>query len=388
MLRRHIALMALATSFIAAPAPTWAADQAEELVEQILTSEDKTVRASLVQRALKLESKEQAKLVRRIADKLTQKHAVRLLPLLERLDSPSSSELIQRLAAQPTDGPFQASAAAKALDVLRRLPLARACAGLLDNALLPDQAVADPHMRALSQFLAEGREEDGHRATVLAFAKAVVRRGDRLRQKQDPEGKARFSRYARQVPALVATAFERTNDPELLLRTLGERAGSPELKLGLLQGIPRRLKQQQRPIQLRRALEENRRAKLSESEREALPDLEEWLRSEISRDRRLSRLQRVVERERELYRTVLAQICDTAIEPALLRQALDTVPLFSEELTSEWAPVLFSLLDAEDQQLRRQSFRLLKQLSGQTLPNNRLAWERWWKTTQATEEQR
>ena len=240
---------------------------------------------------------------------------------------------------------------------------------LLEGALLgaePD--TAREQGSALLALAKEGPDEEelsfsARTALVLSAAEKI------LRGRPGPVTEERWAR-------MVGDWIEGTNDLEDLLGAL-KRSQVPGAVRGIIAGATKRLRASQRPLDVVRAEEVNRRRKLDPAERESLPALADWLADTIRSDPRLTLIDRRVTTERSLFERTLYDLASQSLEPAVLVSVLKAAAPLAQEAGESWAPLLIDLLDAEERAVSAEAFRLLKELTSQTLPQSSAAWRAW-----------
>jgi hypothetical protein len=360
------------------------------LGKQILGAKTEKEQTALLQRVSKLEDKAKAKLAAWIGSQLKDPNVKRLVPALRSLGSHSATATLGKLAATGTDGSFNASAGGAALKTLLLLPAQRSVPILITNSRATDGDVASANMHALARLLTEGSEEGGTDAAASqkAFGNQARKIEERLvanAEDKSPAALAALAQFRKAMSFVVSQTVVKTNDLKLVLREFVEGSGD-SLRLGVLDGIPQRLKVRGRSFQVLRSVERSRRAQLSPEERDALESMDEFVENKIRKSKRLRLLQRKIEDEREALSSAVATICGETEDTDTLLRGLGMIRTFTDQLDEDWAPLLIELLNHPDARLKLLSFQTLKRLSKQKLPQSHLRWSEWWKKKQAEPE--
>lgn len=322
-------------------------------------------------RATALGAAEQRVLVAWARDHVSDSRIGNLIPLLRRLNSQSSGELLIKIAAAPRGEEDDGSVADEALDVLlfaqrvsRGIPLAT------EAALLTTDANAARRIKSmLLELLKEGPDEE--KVSEAVMMKLLVTSIQKVMRGSDlPPGTR-----ARAV-SLVSSWLEDTDDLRDVLQLVKRRLEDQDRIFldGFLQGVSRRRENLLRPIHLLRAQEVNRRRKLDAYKREQMASLESWLEDRIARDKQLSRLSRRIKKDDAIFEELLLDRFANSESRTLKLEILKLVPLFAKDADSAWVAALIPELQGA---VGPQAYQLIKQITGESIPQNSVLWRRW-----------
>lgn len=299
-----------------------------------------------------------------------------LLPLLRTLDSQSAAEVLVEIASAPRGEEDDGSLAEEALDALLFAHPSKRSIPLATSAILrtSDSHAAGRIQSALLDLVREGPDEEKISRGALRKALVVELRKALRGRDLPPVARAR-------AVSFLADWLVQTDELKDVLALIKRRLEDPDAIFldALLQGVPRRQESLRRPIDLLRAREVNRRNELEPEAREQLARLEDWLEDRVSRDKRLSVLARRIARDDATFQELLLDLL--ASEEASVRVKLEVLglaPRFGQDADSPWVPLLIAQLDKE-RAVASRAYGLLKQITGESIPQNAVLWDRWLK---------
>ncbi len=177
-----------------------------------------------------------------------------------------------------------------------------------------------------------------------------------------------------QLKQLISEAFVQTRDLGSLASAVKAETARPAVAEGLLEGVHTRFES----LHTTKILARQRRAaaKTKGGELEDLDD-EHEVGYTVA-----------VKQEREVCARLLASLVSRGETKRTLR-AFRLLPTVLDELDDEWATILISaMLTAKTQDdwrsLRKQSYKALREVTGETISQSPGAWKRWWEKRQGT----
>jgi len=339
--------------------------------KSLLEGSSKSKRKNALAKAASLEAGERRILIAWARDQVSDPRVRNLIPFLRKLDSQAAADLLARIAAAPRGEADDGSIAEEALDALlygqkasRSIPIATEAA-----LRTTDPYVAQRIQTALLELIKEGPEKEEVKSAVL-MRNLVISIQKVMRGRDLPPGTRERS------VSLVSSWLIDTDDLAGLLQLVKRRLEDEDRIFldGMIQGMAHRRQKLHRPIHLLRAREANRRNKLEPSQREQLADIEDWLEDRVRRDKRLTLIARRMESDAKVFEDLLLDRLENSENTRLKLQILKLAPTYAKGADSKWVPALIPHLDGS---IGAQAYVLIRKLTGETFPQNRVLWSRW-----------
>tara|TARA_R110002072_G_scaffold238521_2_gene395936 strand:- start:1238 stop:2434 length:1197 start_codon:yes stop_codon:yes gene_type:complete len=339
--------------------------------KSLLESSTKSKRMAALGKATSLEAAEQRVLISWASDHASDPRAGNLIPFLRKLDSKRAAELLVEIAAATRGEEDDGSIADEALDALLYGQRVSHSIPVATEAAL---RTTDPHaaqriQSGLVELIKEGPEEEQVKSSLL-IRSLVGSIQKVLRGRDLPPG------TRERAVSLVSSLLIDTDEIGVLLQQIRRRLEDEDRVFldGLLRGMALRRESLYRPIHLLRAQEANRRAKLEPSRREQLADIGDWLEDRVRRDKRLSLLARRLESDAKIFEDLLLERLANSENTPLKLLILRLAPTYAKGPDSKWVPALIPHVEGS---VGTQTYQLLKKLTGEDIPQNRVLWSRW-----------